>query len=46
LYAHFLKPEQEKLVAHYLKNQVSEITSEEKIYFGFSESGTSRAVCI
>ena len=46
LYPHFLKPEQEKLVAHYLKNQIRPITSEEKIYFGFTESGISRAVCI
>lgn len=46
LYPHFLKPEQEKLVAHYLKNQVRPITSEEKNYFGFTESGIGRAVCV
>ena len=45
LYSHFLKPEQEKLIAHYLANQVKPITSEEKIYFGFTESGLNRAVC-
>lgn len=46
LYPSFLKPEQEKLVAHYLAKQTKPITSEEKIYFGFSESGISRAVCV
>lgn len=46
LYNYFLKPEQQSLVAQYLKNQVKAITSEEKQYFGFSESGFSRAVCI
>jgi hypothetical protein len=46
LYHYFLKPEQENLAADYLKNQVKPITSEEKQYFGFSESGFSRAVCI
>ena len=46
LYPYFIKSEQESLVAHYLKNQVKPMTSEEKLYFGFSESGISRAVCI
>ena len=46
LYPHFLKPEQEKLVAHYLQKQFKPISSEEKMYFGFSESGISRAVCV
>ena len=46
LYPHFLKPEQEKLVAHYFKNQFKPMTSEEKIYFGFSESGINKAVCV
>ena len=46
LYHYFLKPEQQNLVAHYLKNQVKAITAEERQYFGFSESGFSRAVCI
>lgn len=46
LYPHFLKPEQEKLVSHYLQNQVRPLTLEEKLYFGFTESGVGRAVCI
>lgn len=46
LYHYFLKPEQQNLVAEYLKNQVKPITAEEKQYFGFFESGFSRAVCI
>lgn len=46
LYAHFLKYDQELLVAQYLKNQAKPISSAEKMYFGFSESGTSKAVCI
>lgn len=46
LYSHFLKPEQEKLVAHYLEKQVKPITEEEKLYFEFSESGMRRAVCV
>jgi hypothetical protein len=46
LYPHFLKPEQEKLVAHYLEKQVKPMSCEEKIYFGFSESGINRATCI
>lgn len=46
LYAYFLRPEQEKLVAHYLKNQVKEISIEEKIYFGITETGINGAVCI
>ena len=46
LYHYFLKPEQENLATDYLKNQVKAITAEEKNYFGFSESGFSRAVCI
>lgn len=45
LYAYFLKPEQEMLVAHYLKGQVKEISAEEKMYFGFTESGINMAVC-
>ena len=31
LYPHFLKPEQEKLVAHYLKNQFKPMSAEEKL---------------
>ena len=46
LYPHFLKPEQEKLVSHYLQNQVRPLTPDEKLYFGFTESGVGRAVCI
>jgi hypothetical protein len=46
LYPQFLRPEQEKLVACYLQNQVKPMTIEEKIYFGFTESGVGRAVCI
>lgn len=45
LYPHFLKPEQEKLVAHFLEKQAKPISSEEKTYFGFSESGISKSVC-
>ena len=46
LYHYFFKPEQQDLVAHYLKNQVRPISYEEKQYFGFSESGFMRPVCI
>lgn len=46
LYPYFLKPEQEKLVAHYLQRQFKPISAEEKLYFGFSESGIIRAVCV
>jgi hypothetical protein len=46
LYPYFIKSEQENLVAHYLKNQAKPITSEEKIYFGFSESSIGNSVCI
>ena len=46
LYPHFLKLEQEKLVVNYLEKQVKPMSSEEKIYFGFTESGINKAVCI
>jgi hypothetical protein len=46
LFPYFLKPAQESLVADYLKNQYKPMTEEEKIYFGFTESGTYQAVCI
>lgn len=46
LYPYFLKAEQESLVAHYLQKQVKPMSADEKIYFGFSESGISRAVCV
>ena len=44
LYPHFLKPEQEKLVIHYLQKQVKPMSIEEKIYFGFAESGINKAI--
>ena len=46
LYPYFLKPAQEKLVAHYLQRQFKQMSAEEKLYFGFSESGIIRAVCV
>lgn len=46
LYPFFIKPEQETLVAQSLQNQKKPMTMAEKIYFGFSESGINRAVCI
>jgi hypothetical protein len=46
LYSYYLKPEQELLVAHYLKNQIKPISPEEKIYFGISESGICRTINI
>lgn len=39
LYPYFLNAEQENLVAYYLKKQTKPMTAEEKIYFGFTESG-------
>lgn len=46
LYNYFLKPDQQILAANYLKKQAKPMTQEEKMYFGFTESGISRAVCI
>lgn len=46
LYAHFIKIEQESLVAHYLKNQIKTMTLDEKQYFGLTESGVSKNVFI
>lgn len=46
LYPYFFKAEQESLVAHYLQKQVRPMSADEKAYFGFSESGISRAVCV
>jgi hypothetical protein len=46
LYPFFVKPEQESLVAYYLKNQAKPISSDEKLYFGFSETTFGRAVCV
>jgi hypothetical protein len=40
LYPYFLNTEQESLVAYYLKKQTKPLTAEEKIYFGFTESGS------
>jgi hypothetical protein len=41
LYPYFLTSEQEYLVAYYLKKQAKTMTEEEKIHFGFSESGVN-----
>lgn len=46
LYPFFLKPEQEKLVAHYLKTQFKPISVEEKLYFGYSESSIGQSVSV
>lgn len=46
MYQYFLNPAQEKLVAQYLKNQFKPMSAEEKIYFGFTDSGISRVVCV
>lgn len=46
LYPYFLSAEQESLVAYYLKKQAKPMSEEEKMYFGFSESGINFAVCV
>lgn len=46
LYPYFIKAEQENLVAHYLAKQVKPISPEEKLYFGFAQSGTGQAVAV
>lgn len=46
LYPYFVNTKQENLVAHYLAKQAKPMTADEKMYFGFSESGISRAVCV
>ncbi len=46
LYPHFLKLDQEKLVAHYLQKQVKPISQEEKTYFGFTDSNIGKALCV
>lgn len=46
LYAYFVAPKQESLVAHYLASQVRRMTMEEKIYFGFTESGIYQTACV
>ena len=43
---YFLKPEQEGLVAAYLKKQCKPMTEEEKIYFGFSDSTIGKTLCV
>ena len=45
LYPHFLNSEQEALVAYYLEKQIKPMSSLEKSYFGYMESGINRAVC-
>jgi UDP:flavonoid glycosyltransferase YjiC (YdhE family) len=42
----FLKPEQEGLVAAYLKKQHKPMTEEEKIYFGFTDSTIGKTLCV
>lgn len=44
LFQYFLKQEQESLVANYLAKQVKSMSADEKIYFGFTESGISKVV--
>jgi hypothetical protein len=44
LYPYSLKAEQENLVAYYLEKQAKPISLEEKLYFGFSQSGVCQAV--
>lgn len=44
LYHYSLKVDQENLVAYYLAKQAKPITLEEKVYFGFSQSGVFQAV--
>ena len=46
LYPHFINTSQESLVIHYLRKMAKPISIEEKTYFGFSESGSCRAVCV
>lgn len=46
LYPYFLKSVQENLVASYLEKQAKPMTADEKIYFGFAESGFSKTVCV
>jgi len=43
LYPFFIKKESEPLVAQYLRNQTKPMSADEKIYFGFSESGLFQA---
>lgn len=45
LYKYFVKPDQQKLVAYYLEKQAKPMTADEKLYFGFTESGLNKAMC-
>lgn len=45
LYNFFLKPEQQSLVAQFLRKQASPLSMEEKIYFGFADSNIGQTVC-
>lgn len=44
LYKYLLKPEQQRLVSHYLEKQTMPMSFEEKEYFGFTHSGFCKAV--
>lgn len=46
LYPYFLNPQQEELVAQYLKNQFKVMMQEEKSYFGYTESGINTAIFV
>ena len=46
LYGYFLDAEKESLVAYYLEKQAKPMTAEEKMYFGFTESGIYDAVSL
>lgn len=46
LYPYFIKSEQESLVAYYLAKQIKPMSAEEKLYFGFAQSGTGQAVAV
>lgn len=46
LYTFFLKPEQENLVTYYLIKQINPMSTEEKQYFGYSESNGKRSYSI
>ena len=44
IFPYFLKPELENLVAYYLEKQYKPMSEEEKVYFGFTESGIGKIV--
>ena len=46
LYPYFIKTEKEGLVASYLEKQATPISIEEKLYFGYSQSGKYKAICV